>query len=110
MPPLGSSYRAGIDHLGGCRHHVDILSLGRKDLAPGDVEVHHPNIIHRSEADTSPRLRCGLTIRHIPTSTRITDPEQPYPSAFLLRGKPGVDTYQQPPSFRAGEHYAYRNA
>ena len=44
-------------------------------LAPGDVEVHHPNIVHGSNANTSPHRRCGLTIRYIPTSTRITDPE-----------------------------------
>jgi ectoine hydroxylase-related dioxygenase (phytanoyl-CoA dioxygenase family) len=55
-------------------------------LAPGDVEVHHPKIVHGSNANTSPHRRCGLTIRYIPTSTRITADEQPYPSAFLLRG------------------------
>ncbi|MEW2444523.1 phytanoyl-CoA dioxygenase family protein [Micromonospora marina] len=83
---------------------VDII------LGPGDVEVHHPNIIHGSTANTSSRRRCGLTIRYIPTSTRITDPEQPYPSAFLLRGEPGANRYQEWPALRAGEHFPYRGA
>lgn len=77
-------------------------------LAPGDVEVHHPNIVHGSNANTSPHRRCGLTIRYIPTSTRITDDEQPYPSAFLLRGEPGVNVYQPRPRYVAGEHFAFR--
>lgn len=63
-------------------------------LAPGDVDVHHPNIIHGSKANHSPRRRCGLTIRYIPTSTLITGPEQPFASALHLRGEPGVNTYQ----------------
>lgn len=76
-------------------------------LAPGDVEVHHPNVVHGSNANTSPHRRCGLTIRYIPTSTRITAEEQPYPSAFLLRGGPGVNVYQPRPRYVAGEHFPF---
>ncbi|WP_222623351.1 phytanoyl-CoA dioxygenase family protein [Streptomyces armeniacus] len=80
-------------------------------LRPGDVEVHHPNIVHGSEANTSPHRRCGLTIRYIPTSTRITAPEQPYPSAFWLRGDPGrANTYQPPPVYSPDRHYPFRDA
>ncbi|WP_255951104.1 phytanoyl-CoA dioxygenase family protein [Streptomyces odontomachi] len=80
-------------------------------LSPGDVEVHHPNIVHGSNANTSPHRRCGLTIRYIPTSTRITDPEQPYPSAFWLRGDPGrVNVYQPVPSYQDGRHFPFRDA
>jgi ectoine hydroxylase-related dioxygenase (phytanoyl-CoA dioxygenase family) len=79
-------------------------------LAPGDVEVHHPNIVHGSQANTSPDRRCGLTIRYIPTSTRITD-EQPYPSAFWLRGDAGsANRYQPQPVYVPGAHYAFRDA
>jgi ectoine hydroxylase-related dioxygenase (phytanoyl-CoA dioxygenase family) len=74
-------------------------------LRPGDVEVHHPNIVHGSKANTSPHRRCGLTIRYIPTSTRITADEQPYPSAFLLRGEPGVNVYQPVPTYVEGRHF-----
>ncbi len=55
-------------------------------LNPGDISIHHPNVIHGSNANHSPRWRRGLTIRYIPTSTRITR-EQPHPAAFIFRGK-----------------------
>ena len=77
-----------------CATDVDESLAVDLTLAAGDVEVHHPNIVHGSDANTSPEWRCGLTIRYIPTSTRITAREQPYPSAMLLRGKPGVNVYQ----------------
>lgn len=79
-------------------------------LSPGDVEVHHPNIMHGSNANTSPRRRCGLTIRYIPTSTRITSEEQPFVSALLLRGEPGVNVYQPVPTYVAGEHMPFTSA
>lgn len=79
-------------------------------LRPGDVEVHHPNIIHGSNANTSSMRRCGLTIRYIPTSTRITDPEQPFPSAFHLRGAPGRNTYQPLPRYVEGKHFPFRGS
>jgi len=72
-------------------------------LSAGDVEVHHPKIMHGSNANTSASRRCGLTIRYIPTSTRITATEQPYPSALLLRGKPGVNIYQPWPEDEPGQ-------
>lgn len=89
---------------------VEVDESGATDLVlqPGDVEVHHPNIMHGSEANGSPRRRCGLTIRYIPTSTRITSPEQPYPSALLLRGAPGVNRYQPRPAYVAGRDYRFR--
>jgi ectoine hydroxylase-related dioxygenase (phytanoyl-CoA dioxygenase family) len=77
-------------------------------LRPGDVEVHHPNIIHGSNANASPMRRCGLTIRYIPTSTRITDPQQPFPSAFHLRGDTGVNVYQPVPAYIAGRDFPFR--
>lgn len=81
---LGSEAALDIDE----SRAVDLM------LRPGDVEVHHPNILHSSGPNTSERRRCGLTIRYIPTSTRILGPEQPFPSAFHLRGAPGVNSYQ----------------
>jgi phytanoyl-CoA hydroxylase len=82
-------------------------------LSPGDVSVHHPNIIHGSNANTSPRWRRGLTIRYIPTSTKIqTQTEEPWASAFLLRGKevPGVNRYLPWPRFIEGECMPFRGA
>jgi ectoine hydroxylase-related dioxygenase (phytanoyl-CoA dioxygenase family) len=78
-------------------------------LKAGGVSVHHPNIIHGSEANNSPARRCGLTIRYIPTSTRIITDEQ-WPSAFLLRGEAvlGVNEYNPRPKYIAGEHVPFR--
>lgn len=78
------------------------------ELGPGDVSIHHPNVIHGSAANTSDSWRYGLTIRYIPTSTRITVAEAGCP--FLLRGDavPGVNTYLPRPAFRAGDHFPFR--
>jgi ectoine hydroxylase-related dioxygenase (phytanoyl-CoA dioxygenase family) len=84
-------------------------------LKAGDVSIHGPNIIHGSNANTSPHRRCGLTIRYIPTSTRITRgirgwPDEQWPCCFLLRGKavPGVNEYVQMPKYVAGKHMPFR--
>jgi ectoine hydroxylase-related dioxygenase (phytanoyl-CoA dioxygenase family) len=89
-------------------------------LKAGGVSVHHPNIVHGSNANHSPLRRCGLTIRYIPTSTRIivdamTDQfnltqEGRWPSAFLLRGEavPGINNYNPWPRYIEGEHMPFR--
>jgi ectoine hydroxylase-related dioxygenase (phytanoyl-CoA dioxygenase family) len=93
----------------GSESAVDIDESDAVDLvlAPGDVEVHHPAIMHASNANTSPKRRCGLTIRYIPTSTRIVSAEQPYPSALLLRGEAGANLYQPWPAFVPGETFDF---
>ena len=80
-------------------------------LEPGDVEIHHPNLIHGSHANTSPNWRRGLTIRYIPTSTRIKT-DEPFPSAFILRGEPavGVNRYQPWPRYVDGMHLPFHGA
>ena len=77
-------------------------------LAPGDVSIHHPNLIHGSEANHSDEWRMGLTIRYIPTSTRITKEGAGAP--FLLRGNAvaGVNTYLPKPRYIKGEHMPFR--
>lgn len=86
-------------------HAVDVV------LRAGDVEVHHPSIVHGSHANASERWRRGLTVRYIPTTTRITSSE-PWPSAFLLRGDPvpGVNEYRPRPTFRPGDHMPFAGA
>lgn len=78
------------------------------ELAPGDVSVHHPNIVHGSDANTSNEWRRGLTIRYIPTTTRILDAEMS--SAFLLRGDavPDVNDYLPVPSFDPDRHMPFQ--
>ena len=72
------------------------------ELEPGDVSIHHPNIVHASDANTSADRRCGLTVRYISPSTQCTDPEQP---VMLLRGEPDhrvANAYRSWPRYRAG--------
>ena len=72
-------------------------------LEPGDVEIHHPNLLHASGPNDSPQRRCGLTIRYIPTSTRILDPTAGSP--FLLRGMPGANAYLPWPRHDPARHF-----
>lgn len=78
-------------------------------LGAGDVSIHHPNVIHGSKANTSAKWRSGLTIRYIPTSTRIMRDGQ-WPSAFLLRGQavPGINTYLPRPKWTAENSMPFR--
>ncbi|MEZ5278406.1 MAG: phytanoyl-CoA dioxygenase family protein [Opitutaceae bacterium] len=60
------------------------------ELEPGDVSMHHPNIIHGSNANKSPtHWRLNLVIRIIAASTKVTDPN--WPGVFHLRGEPRED-------------------
>lgn len=88
---------------------VDESQAADCTLRAGGVEVHHPNIIHGSNANLSPHRRGGLTIRYIPTTTRIT--QQPWPSEFLLRGKavPGINEYLPWPKYVEGRHMPFRS-
>jgi phytanoyl-CoA hydroxylase len=97
--------------------HVDESRAVDCVLAAGGVSVHHPNIIHGSNANQSARRRCGLTIRYIPTTTRILlegrddqTPERRFPSAFLLRGAavPGVNDYNPRPVYRPETSMPFR--
>jgi hypothetical protein len=76
-------------------------------LRRGDVEVHHPNIMHSSGANTSSHRRCGLTIRYIPTSTRISSGGL-WPCHFLLRGRPGEGPYADRPTLDPERHFGFR--
>ncbi|WP_327320314.1 phytanoyl-CoA dioxygenase family protein [Streptomyces sp. NBC_01235] len=74
------------------------------ELNPGDVEIHHPNILHCSEPNTSARRRCGLDIGYIPTSTRILS-DGLYLDPILVRGEPTaeINTYRPYPPYVPGE-------
>lgn len=91
---LGSEAAAVVDE-------ADAVHLA---LRAGDVEVHHPNILHASNANTSPHRRCGLTIRYIPTSTTILLPS--WPTAYHLRGERGHNNWKTPPVFDPARHFA----
>jgi ectoine hydroxylase-related dioxygenase (phytanoyl-CoA dioxygenase family) len=76
-------------------------------LQPGDVSVHHPNTLHGSDPNHSDDWRIGLTIRYIPTSTRVLDETF---KVMLMRGCAvnGVNTYTDRPQFREGSHMDFR--
>jgi ectoine hydroxylase-related dioxygenase (phytanoyl-CoA dioxygenase family) len=77
------------------------------ELKAGGVSVHHPNLIHGSDANTSPMRRCGLTIRYIPTTTKVLG-NGGHP-VFLLRGKavPGINNYLKFPKYIEGVHMPF---
>jgi phytanoyl-CoA hydroxylase len=95
-------------------------------LKAGDVSVHSPSIVHGSNANLSPRRRCGLTIRYIPTSTRLVRglpgqrgamsadeslwPDGKWACCFLLRGEavPGVNEYVQMPRYDSARHMRFK--
>jgi phytanoyl-CoA hydroxylase len=74
-------------------------------IPSGGISLHHPLLVHGSNPNHSSKRRCGLTIRYIPTTTRIT--RQPWTS-FLFRGQPveGVNEYSPFPEYVPGEHFA----
>ncbi|MGW0532088.1 phytanoyl-CoA dioxygenase family protein [Streptomyces sp. NPDC003032] len=74
------------------------------ELNPGDISIHHPHLLHCSEANTSPMRRCGLDIGYISTSTRISS-DGLYLDPVLVRGEPveGVNNYRPLPRYTPGE-------
>jgi len=69
-------------------------------LNPGDISLHHPNLVHASDANTSSSWRKGLTIRYVPTTTQIKRGADE-PDGILLRGRPveGINSYVDKPKY-----------
>jgi ectoine hydroxylase-related dioxygenase (phytanoyl-CoA dioxygenase family) len=66
--------------LGSATHRddeIDPADIVHLELEAGDVSIHHPNIIHASDPNTSEHRRCGLTIRYMATTTECLQKEQP---------------------------------
>ena len=84
-------------------HVVDL------ELEPGDVSVHNPRIIHGSESNTSDTWRIGLTLRYIPTSTRVMrEGDRP----ILVRGAPdgaNDNIYAERPVYDPAVHMPFRD-
>ncbi|MFJ2768459.1 phytanoyl-CoA dioxygenase family protein [Streptomyces sp. NPDC087300] len=68
------------------------------ELEPGDVSIHHPNLLHYSEPNTSAKRRCGLDIGYMAATTSISN-EGLYLDPVLVRGEPvpGVNNYRPYP-------------
>lgn len=78
-------------------------------LQPGDVSIHHPRIIHASEANRSDKRRCGLDIGYIRTSTSISNKDL-YLDPVLVRGEavPGINRYRRWPEFDEDQSIAFK--
>lgn len=78
-------------------------------LKSGSVSIHHPNIIHGSKENLSPNRRCGLTIRYIPSSTRVLNDSH---AIFHLRGQKGdvPNNYAPLPKFDSSRHMNFRGS
>jgi len=87
------------------------------ELHPGDISIHHPAMVHGSNSNESPRRRCGLTIRYIPTSTQVTldadNDADKYTkgSVYLVRGK-ATDSVSNPyrttPKYDPQRHFNFQ--
>ncbi|MBM3263085.1 MAG: phytanoyl-CoA dioxygenase family protein [candidate division Zixibacteria bacterium] len=87
--------------------HVDESKAVDVIVPAGGVSLLDPYAIHGSEANTSDKRRIGLTLRYIPTTTRIMWEKFP---AYLCRGKAVdvVNYYPSLPKFRPSDHYPFR--
>jgi len=93
-------------------HSDDINEADAVDieLNAGDVSIHNPLIIHGSNPNHSSKWRIGLTLRYIPTSTKVLDADH---ECMLLQGNgvPGVDNNYVPrPVFDPAEHMHFQGA
>ena len=77
------------------------------ELRAGDISIHNPKIIHGSNANTSDRWRVGLTLRYIPTTTKVTSKDH---QSIMCRGSivPEVgNLYAERPVYDEGEHMRF---
>ena len=77
------------------------------ELAPGDISIHNPFIIHGSNANISNQWRIGLTLRYIPTTTFVNRGGW---ECALLRGHKNDNVnniYVNKPIFRENEHMPF---
>lgn len=77
------------------------------ELAPGDISIHAPRLIHGSSANSSHRWRRGLTIRYIPTTTEVTNWDHPGPWLMRGTGKGGANEYSAPPKYDPARHFVF---
>lgn len=58
------------------------------ELRPGEFHLHHAKLIHGSNANTSPKRRCGYTMRYMPTTVKLLNREgRALHRIFLARGR-----------------------
>ena len=81
------------------------------EMQPGDVEVHHPNLFHSSNANLSPNRRAGMNIHYIPTSTILVSEEQPYGGGALhISGEKGKNNLNPYPKYVEGVNFPFKGS
>lgn len=80
-------------------------------LQPGDVSIHHPALLHRSQPNHSAKRRCGLDMGFMPTSTSISN-DGLYLNALLIRGEAvnAINDYRPYPAYSPEESIPFRGA
>ncbi len=66
---------------------VDISRAVYFDLAAGECSLHDSRIIHGAEANTSPRRRCGYTMRYFSTEANVYPEANAGHKIWLARGR-----------------------
>lgn len=81
------------------------------ELRPGDVSIHHPHVLHCSDANRSPHRRGGLDIGYMRTSTKISNSGL-YLDPVLVRGKPQghVNSYCAYPLYSSEDTIPFRGS
>jgi phytanoyl-CoA hydroxylase len=88
---------------------IDLTEARDIELKAGQFSVHNPFVVHGSYANHSPRRRCGITIKYVPTYIHI-DRDYVSPTKFdwrninlfWARGEPGENTYANRPETPVG--------
>jgi hypothetical protein len=86
------------------REWVEERGIVHIELQPGDVSIHHPNLLHCSDPNTSAKRRCGLDMGYISTKTR-THGNGVYLDPLLVRGTDAdrLNSYRPFPTYQEGE-------
>jgi phytanoyl-CoA hydroxylase len=81
---------------------VDEADVVNLELQPGDVSMHHLDVIHGSQPNHSDKWRKGIAIRYMPTSTLMPDKLGDMRlNLFLVNGKAkeDVNSYRKWPPY-----------
>jgi non-haem Fe2+, alpha-ketoglutarate-dependent halogenase len=68
-------------------------------LQPGEMSLHHTNVVHYSEPNHSNRRRIGIGVSYIPTSVRCTSKVRH--AAMLVRGVDKYNYFDHEPRVRS---------
>lgn len=90
---------------------AQISSIKNVELKAGSISIHHPMLIHGSLANHSEKRRAGLTLRYIPSTTKVIEDPQDIDgkasgSVYLMRGeRRAVNRYREIPHFDETKHF-----